>query len=98
LQMGFRTLTIERRTSEVWHLLSGVKTEFGRFEVVLDRVKKKLDQASNEIDAAGRRTKAIGRKLKTIQELPVEEATALLDEGDEVLVDQLDYQDSVDLV
>jgi len=82
LQMGFRTLTIERRTSEVWHLLSGVKTEFGRFEVVLDRVKKKLDQASNEIDAAGRRTKAIGRKLKTIQELPANEATALLGEGE----------------
>ncbi|MDR3316339.1 MAG: DNA recombination protein RmuC [Coriobacteriales bacterium] len=91
LQMGFRTLAIQKRSSEVWNLLGGVKTEFGKFELVLDRVKKKLDQASSEIDKAGRRSKAIGRKLKTIQELPQEESAALLGVGE---ID-LDYVEPV---
>ncbi|MCR3922787.1 MAG: DNA recombination protein RmuC [Firmicutes bacterium] len=70
LQMGFRTLTIEKRSSEVWSLLSTVKTEFGRFGTLLDKTKKKLQEASNTIDVASRKTRTIERKLKSVQELP----------------------------
>lgn len=70
LQMGFRTLTIEKRTSEVWSLLGTVKTEFGRFGVLLDKTKKKLQEASNTIDTASRKTRTIERKLNRVQELP----------------------------
>jgi DNA recombination protein RmuC len=70
LQMGFRTLAVEKRSSEVWELLGKVKTEFGRFGLVLDNVKKKLDAASNEINNVETRTRAINRKLREVQELP----------------------------
>ena len=70
LQMGFRTLAIEKRSSEVWELLGGVKTEFGKFGEVLDRVKNKLDAAAKEIDSAGVRSRAIERKLRSVEELP----------------------------
>ncbi|MBK7095246.1 MAG: DNA recombination protein RmuC [Saprospiraceae bacterium] len=74
LQMGFRTLAIEKRTSEVWDLLSVIKTEFGKFGNVLDKTKKKLQEATNTIDQAGMRSRAIERKLKTVQELPYSES------------------------
>ena len=70
LQMGFRTLAIEKRSSEVWELLGAVKTEFGKFGEVLDRVKNKLDAASKEIDSAGVRSRAIERRLRGVEELP----------------------------
>ncbi len=70
LQMGFRTLAIERRSSEVWTVLSAVKTEFGKFGEVLDRVKKQLDTASRSIDQTGTRSRAIERKLRSVEELP----------------------------
>ncbi len=70
LQMGFRTLAIQKRSSEVWNILAQVKTEFGKFGEVLEKVKKKLAQASNTIDEAGRRSRAIQRRLRTVQELP----------------------------
>ena len=70
LQMGFRTLAIEKRSSEVWEVLSAVKTEFGKFGDMLDKTKKKLREASNVIDDAGTRSRAIERKLKNVQELP----------------------------
>jgi len=78
LQMGFRTLAIEKRTSEVWNLLAGVKTEWTKYGDVLDVVQKKLNQASDTIEKAKTRSRAIGRKLKDVQELPALEATALL--------------------
>jgi DNA recombination protein RmuC len=78
LQMGFRTLAIEKRTSEVWNLLAGVKTEWTKYGEVLDTVQKKLNQASDTIEKAKVRSRAIGRKLKDVQELPALEATALL--------------------
>lgn len=71
LQMGFRTLAIEKRSSEVWEILSGVKTEFGRFGDVLEKTKKKLQEASNVIDQAGVRSRAIERKLRNVEELPL---------------------------
>lgn len=70
LQMGFRTLAIEKRSSEVWQLLGAVKTEFGKFGVVLEATRRKLELAANEIDKAGVRSRAIEKKLRDVQELP----------------------------
>lgn len=70
LQMGFRTLAIEKRSSEVWDLLGSVKTEFGKFGDVLAKTKKKLIEATNVIDDSETRTRAIERKLRNVQELP----------------------------
>lgn len=81
LQMGFRTLAIQRRSSEVWTLLSAIKTEFGKFGDVMEKVQKKLQEASNVIDQAAARTRAIERKLRNVQDLPPAEAAALLDDG-----------------
>lgn len=78
LQMGFKTLAIEKRSSEVWSLLGAVKTEFGKFGVLLDKTGKKLQEASNSIDDAARRSRAIERKLRDVQELPQAEAALLL--------------------
>jgi DNA recombination protein RmuC len=76
--MGFRTLTIQQRSSEVWSLLAAVKTEWTRYGDILDSVQKKLHQASEKIEKAKVRSRAVGRKLKDVQELPVSEAAALL--------------------
>lgn len=78
LQMGFRTLAIEKRSSEVWQLLGAVKTEFGNFGGILEKTQKKLQEASNVIDQASIRSRAIERKLKNVQELPKEEVAGLL--------------------
>ncbi len=79
LQMGFRTLAIEKRSSEVWKILSAVKTEFGRFGETLAKVKKKIEQASQELeDEVGKRTRVIEKKLRDVQGLPAAEATLLL--------------------
>ena len=78
LQMGFRTLTIQKRSSEVWNLLAAVKTEWTKYGGVLDGVQKKLHQASDTIEKAKVRSRVVGRKLKDVQELPVGEATVLL--------------------
>ena len=84
LQMGFRTLAIEKRSSEVWSLLAAVKTEFGRFGDILDRTRKKLEEASNTIDSAATRSRAIERKLRDVQELPAADTTRVLgSSGDE---------------
>jgi DNA recombination protein RmuC len=81
LQMGFRTLAIQKRTSEVWNLLAGVKTEWTKYGDVLDAVQKKLHQASETIEKAKMRSRAIGRKLRDVQELPANDAKLLLPEG-----------------
>jgi len=78
LQMGFRTLAIEKRSSEVWQLLGAVKTEFGNFGTILEKTQKKLQEASNVIDEAGRRSRSIERKLRDVQELPQDQTNALL--------------------
>jgi len=69
LQIGFRTLAIQKRTSEVWQILSAVKTEFGKFGEVLEGVKKKLEQATNNMDDALKRSRVIQRKLRNVQEI-----------------------------
>jgi DNA recombination protein RmuC len=78
LQMGFRSLTIQKRSSEVWQLLAKVKTEFGKFGDLLDGVKRKLDQASNTMEDAARKSRTIERKLRNVEELPPAEANVLL--------------------
>jgi DNA recombination protein RmuC len=83
LQMGFRTLAIEKRSSEVWKILSAVKGEFGKFATVLERASGQLDTVQNSIKAAGVRTRAIERQLKGVETLPDAEAPKLLDEDDE---------------
>ncbi len=78
LQMGFRTLAIQKRSSEVWNLLAAVKTEWTKYGDVLAAVEKKLHQASNTIEKAKVRSRAVGRKLKDVQELPAGEVTSIL--------------------
>jgi DNA anti-recombination protein RmuC len=82
LQMGFRTLAIEKRSSEVWRLLGTVKTEFGRFGEVLARTKKKLQEAGNTIDQAQVRSRVISRKLRNVQEDPQTDRAALEFDGE----------------
>lgn len=83
LQMGFRTLAIEKRSSEVWTLLSAVKTDFGKFGDILEKTQKKLQEASHTIDDAARKSRSIERKLKDVQALPVAETPSLLIDADE---------------
>lgn len=80
LQMGFRTLAIEQRSSEVWQVLRAVKTEFGKFGESLAAVKKTLDLASTRIGSTEVRTRAMLRNLKSVEALPGGEAEPLLDE------------------
>jgi DNA recombination protein RmuC len=77
LQMGFRTLTIQKRSSEVWKILGTVKAEFGKFADVLANTKKQLQSVANSIDSAEVRTRQIERKLKDVEVLPGEESAEL---------------------
>jgi DNA recombination protein RmuC len=78
LQMGFRTLAIQKRSSEVWNLLAAVKTEWTKYGEVLDAVHKRINQASETIDKVRVRSRAIGKKLKDVEVLPAGEAGAIL--------------------
>ena len=89
LQMGFRTLALEKRSSEVWQVLGAVKTEFGKFGEVLAKVKSQTQTVLNTLDSADTRSRAMQRALKTVQALPDGAAQALL---------ALDQQDAQDLL
>ena len=78
LQMGFRTLALEKRSSEVWQVLGAVKTEFGKFGDVLSKVKAQTQTVLNTLDSAETRSRAMSRALKTVEALPQEQASALL--------------------
>ncbi len=80
LQMGFRTLAIQKRSSEVWNVLGAVKTEFGKFGDTLDKVKKKLDETGNTLEEAAHRSRQLERKLRKVEALPTAEAASLLAE------------------
>ncbi len=80
LQMGFRTLAIEKRSAEVWHLLGAVRTEFSKFGIVLEKTRKKLVEAGNHIEQAATRTRVIERKLRDVQDVPHQEAGALVED------------------
>jgi DNA recombination protein RmuC len=96
LQMGFRTLAIEKRSSEVWKILGAVRTEFGKFEQVLQNIRKKIDQASKTIGEAETRTRVMARKLDGVQELPNIEARGLLGLAEENPVEEEDVGEGVE--
>lgn len=79
LQMGFKTLAIEKRSSEVWKLLGVVKSEFGKFGDILEKTQIKLDQASRTIGDASKKTRTIERKLRDVEDLPAKEADIMLE-------------------
>lgn len=83
LQMGFRTLAIEKRSSEVWELLGVVKTEFGKFGDILEKTQKKLQEASNTIESASKKSRTIEKKLKSVGELPEYESKCLEESEDD---------------
>lgn len=83
LQMGFRTLAIQKRTSEVWSVLGAVKTEFGKFGGMLEKVQKNLQNAGDQLEEVmGKRTRAIERKLRQVEALPSEESQKMLSFND----------------
>jgi DNA recombination protein RmuC len=88
LQMGFRTLAIAKRSSEVWKILGAVKNEFGKFGMVLDKTRKQLDAARNSIDSAGVRTRAIERQLRDVASLSSEAGGLLSDESSSPQIDE----------
>ena len=88
LQMGFRTLAIEKRSSEVWQILGAVKTQFGDFGKILEKTKRKLLEVTNVIDDAGTRSRVIEKKLRTVQELPSEESIILLGRSVDLDIDE----------
>jgi DNA recombination protein RmuC len=77
LQMGFRTLAIQERSSEVWQVLRAVKTEFGKFGEALANVKKSLDNASNKIGQTETRTRVMLSSLKSVEAMPEDQARAV---------------------
>jgi DNA recombination protein RmuC len=82
LQMGFRTLAIEKRTSEVWKMLGAVKTEFSKFGEIIDRTQKKIQEAGNIIEEAASKGRNIEKKLSKIQDLPSEPIDLIEDKND----------------
>ena len=92
LQMGFRTLEVQKRSSEVWEILGAVKNEFGNFGSLLEKTKKKLQETANVIDKAGIRSRAIEKKLKNVEALPDDKSMKLLGESIEFEEDDtIDY-------
>ncbi len=89
LRMGFRTLAIQKRSSEAWRVLSAVKTEFNKYGDVLDKVQKKLQEATSHIDQVSVRRRAIDRKLRGVETLPEIEATTLLDIASELVAEEV---------
>lgn len=86
LQMGFRTLAIQKRSSEVWQILGAVKTEFSKFGDTLDKAQRKINEANKELDTlVGTRTRMLLSKLKKVEELPQNESNKLLDNEDDLL-------------
>jgi len=78
LRMGFQTLAIEQRAAEVWRVLRAIKTEFGKFGEVLDKVNRQLNTASRTIEDTGVRSRAIERKLRSVEQMPEAEASKIL--------------------
>lgn len=91
LQMGFRTLAIEKRSAEVWNLLGSVRNEFSKFGLVLEKTRKKLQEAGNHIDLAATRTRVIERKLRDVQDIPSEDPLDLLE------TDKLELEDDLEI-
>ena len=91
LQMGFQTLAIQKRSSEVWRVLGAVKTDFGKFGDMLEKVKKKLEESTSTIEDAANRSRQLEKKLKKVETLPVAEVANLADvqSGDEEATNEI---------
>lgn len=89
LQMGFRTIAIEQRSSEVWKVLGEVKTQFGKFADILTKTQKKLQEATNTVEDAARKTRTIQSKLRTVEAMPIPD-------GEEILTDLLSESTEID--
>ena len=87
LKLGFRTLAIEKRSTEVWRVLGAVKTEFGRFGELLVKTKDRLDAVGKTLDEAGRKSSTIARKLRDVEALPEADADRLLIGGEGIVYD-----------
>lgn len=98
LRMGFQTLAIEQRASEVWKVLGAVKTEFGKFAEVLDKVKRQLNTTTRTIEDTGVRTRAIERHLRSVEQLPEIEATTVLQISNSEVAVQLDELDECEVI
>ena len=86
LQMGFRTLAIQQRSSEVWNVLSSVKAEFGKFGEAIEGVRKKLQEAQNKVEEVTTRSRVLTRKLRNVQDTdPVANGDGALSPGERVL-------------
>jgi DNA recombination protein RmuC len=96
LQLGFRTLAIEKQSTEVWRVLGAVKTEFGKFGELLSKTKEKLDNVGRTLDDAGRKSRTIARKLRDVEALPEAEADRLLGTGAMPLLDADAADDQAD--
>lgn len=83
LQMGFKTLAIQKRSSEIWGILGAVKSEFGKFAEILERTQKQLQTASSTLESAATKSRTIEKKLKKVEEMPGGAPTPLLDAPDE---------------
>ena len=88
LRMGFRTIALDRRAAEVWAVLGAAKQQYERFDLVLEKARKKLDEATNALDDAQKRNVIIRKKLKGVEELPAEDAMLLLNVADSTLIDE----------
>ncbi len=95
LRVGFQTVAIERRASEVWNVLGAVKTEFGKFGDVLERVKRQINTVSNTLDESTKRTKAMERKLRSVEQIPDDQARTYLGIEDAEPASE-SYEDSID--
>jgi len=93
LQLGFRTLAIEQRSTEVWRVLGAVKAEFGKFGELLAKTKEKLDSVGKTLDEAGRKSTTIVRKLREVEALPATEAESVLSGEAEAVEDEADEPD-----
>lgn len=90
LRMGFRTIALDRRAAEVWAVLGAAKQQYERFDIILEKARKKLDEASTALDDAQKRNGIIRKRLKGVEELPAEDAALLLEATDSVFSDDND--------
>lgn len=94
LQMGFRSVAIQKRSSEVWQVLGAVRTEFGKYNAVVDKLGKQLGTAANSVHELGRRTRAMGRRLREVETLPIPEAETMLGFNGDGTIDHEDADET----
>lgn len=96
LQMGFRSIAIEKRTSEVWQILQAIRTEFSRYGEVIKKLRKQLNTAANTVDDLGKRSRVMDQKLRQVETIPVDAAEAILSMDGSILNDEPEDEDRVE--